>query len=87
VKLFEGLVALWQVVLWGAGGATTFLLNVIATWTGDASLPMKLLTSVTVDPFLAFGGRSRGPCGASDSGSVTQPRSTLCWAEGKSQSS
>jgi len=53
VKVFEGLVTLWPVVLWVVGGAMTFPLNVMATWTGDASLPMKLLRSLTVDLFLA----------------------------------
>ena len=53
MKVFEGLVALWPVVLWGVGGATTFLLNIIATWSGDASLPVKLITNATVDPLLA----------------------------------
>jgi hypothetical protein len=53
VKVFKGLVALWPIVLWGVGGAATLLLNVIATWIGDASLPMKLLTSGIVDPLLA----------------------------------
>ena len=53
MKVFKGLVALWPVVLWGVGGATTFLLNIIATWSGDASLPVKLITNATVDPLLA----------------------------------
>jgi hypothetical protein len=53
VKVFQGLVALWPVVLWGVGGAATLLLNVVATWGGDASLLAKLLTNATVDPLLA----------------------------------
>ena len=53
MKVFQRLVALWPVVLWGVGGAATLLLNVVATWSGDASLPVKLLTYASVDPFLA----------------------------------
>ena len=53
MKVFQRLVALWPVVLWGVGGAATLLLNVRATWIGDASLPVKLLTNATVDPLLA----------------------------------
>ena len=38
MKVFKGVLVLWPVILRGVGGATTFLLNVTATWSGDASL-------------------------------------------------
>ena len=53
VKVFGGVMTLWPVVLWAVGGAATFLLNVITTWSVDTSWPVKLLTNATVDAFLA----------------------------------
>jgi hypothetical protein len=42
------------VFIWALGGAATFLLNVVATWQGEARAPVKLLTNATVDLLLAM---------------------------------
>jgi hypothetical protein len=40
-------------ILWMLAGPVTYILNVVETWRGPASVPVKLLVSVTLDAFLA----------------------------------
>lgn len=47
--LFSGV---FGTILWVAG-AVTYIINLIETWSGDASVWMKILISVTLDWFLA----------------------------------
>ena len=53
MKVFPGFHVLWPIVLWAVGGASTLILNVIATWSGDANLLVKLAANLTLDPLLA----------------------------------
>jgi hypothetical protein len=41
------------VILWMLAVPVTFILSIIETWRGNASVPVKLVLSVTLDAFLA----------------------------------
>jgi hypothetical protein len=49
----KGSLLLPGAILWMLAGPLTFILSVVETWQGSASVPVKLLVSLTLDPFLA----------------------------------
>ena len=40
-------------ILWMVAGPVTYILSVVETWQGNASVPVKLLINLTLDAFLA----------------------------------
>jgi hypothetical protein len=53
METLKGLLMLPLVILWMLAGPVTFILGVVETWHGTASVPVKLLINVTIDVFLA----------------------------------
>jgi hypothetical protein len=53
IETLKGLLMLPLVILWMLAGPVTFILSVVETWHGTASVPVKLLINVTFDAFLA----------------------------------
>ena len=53
MNTLKGALPVPGVILWMLGGLVTFILSVVETWQGSASLPLKLVVSVTLDVFLA----------------------------------